>query len=331
MNVVNTPAHEEMLQLSVVLVNYRTPELILDCLVTLLPDMSGLHARVVVVDNHSDDDSSGIICSWLYKNDVEKKVMFIQSETNSGFAGGNNLGIRSMRARHYLLLNSDTLVRSGAVATLLETAAHYSQAGIMSPRLEWCDGTGQESCFRFHTPLSELIDAAKTSLVSRLLNRYVVALPVQREIAIPQWTSFACVLIRDEVFQQIGLLDDGYFMYFEDVEFCLRAHKAGWQIIHNPAARIVHLRGGSSSVKESSRLKKRMPRYYYESRTRFYYQAHGWIGLTAANLFWWLGRLLSFFRQMAGRRDKAASDKQWIDIWTNWLDPLKPYTHPSRQ
>jgi len=145
----------------------------------------------------------------------------------------------------------------------------------------------------------------------------------------PQWTSFACVMIRNAVFRQVGFLDDSYFMYFEDVEFCYRACGAGWKIVHNPAARIVHLRGGSSPVKEKTRLKKALPRYFYESRTRFFFQLYGWHGLTATNLMWWAGRMVSLTRQTMGRPDKAAVERQWLDIWINWLVPLKRYTPPK--
>ncbi len=93
-----------------------------------------------------------------------------------------------------------------------------------------------------------------------------------------------------------------YFMYFEDVEFCHRAGKAGWKIVHNPAAHIVHLRGGSSPVKKNTTQKKQLPRYFYESRARYFYQVYGWLGLTAANLLWWLGRTISKTRQYLGRQ-----------------------------
>lgn len=315
-------------QLSIVLVNFRTPQFVIDCLTTLLPDLAGMDARVIVVDNMSGDNSPEIIKSWLDVHDADKRVLLIQAPSNSGFASGNNIGIRAVKARNYLLLNSDTIIRQGAIPTIMATVDNFPAAGLFSPRLEWHDEAGQESCFRFHTPFSELISAAKTGIVDKVLHRHLVALPVQTQIAMPQWTSFACVLIRDEVFQQVGLLDEGYFMYFEDVEFCYRARKAGWQIVHNPTARVVHLRGGSSPVKEISRLKKRVPRYYYESRARFFYQAYGWLGLTAANLMWCAGRLLSLCRQVFGRADKAAIEKQWLDIWVNWLNPMKPYTPP---
>jgi hypothetical protein len=155
-------------------------------------------------------------------------------------------------------------------------------------------------------------------------------MPVQDGVVRPDWTSFACVLIRAEVFDRIGLLDEGYFMYFEDVEFCYRARKAGWRVVHNPAARVVHLRGGSSPVKERTRLRRRLPRYFHESRTRFFYQLYGWPGLTAANLMWWAGRLVSKAQQIfMGRADKTAIEHQWLDIWINWLQPLRPYTPPG--
>lgn len=316
-------------QLSVVMVNYRTPDFVIGCLTTLLPELEAIDARVVIVDNHSADNSPEIIRTWLTEHDAAGKVLFVQSNRNAGFADGNNIGIESCHAQYYLLLNSDTLVRSGAIRALLDTAMRFPEAGLISPRLEWPDGTGQESCFQFITPFSELIASSKTGLIEKLLKQYIVAWPVQEKIARPQWTSFACVMVKNEVFKQIGLLDNGYFMYFEDTEFCYRAHKAGWEIVHNPEAHVVHLRGGSSPVKEQSRLKKRVPRYFYESRARYFYQTSGWPGLMSANLLWWIGRIVSGTRQLLGRSDKAAIEGQWLDIWTNCLKPLKQYTSPK--
>jgi N-acetylglucosaminyl-diphospho-decaprenol L-rhamnosyltransferase len=315
--------------LSVVIVNYRTPKLVTECLASLLPEVNEIDARVVVVDNRSDDNSPEFIRAWLTPNDVENKVTFIQSNQNAGFAAGNNIGIKAYNARYYLLLNSDTLVRPGAIQLILDTAIRCPDAGLVSPRLEWPDGRGQESCFRFPSPFSELCDAADTGLIDRFFGKYIVAMPLQSQIAQPEWTSFACVLIKDDVLRQIELLDEGYFMYFEDIEFCHRARQAEWTIAHNPAAHVVHLRGGSSPVKEQTRKKKRVPKYFYESRSRYFYQTYGWLGLTAANLLWWQGRIVSGIRQLLGRPDKAVVEGQWLDIWTNWLNPLKPYTLPK--
>jgi N-acetylglucosaminyl-diphospho-decaprenol L-rhamnosyltransferase len=315
--------------LSCVIVNYRTPQFLKDCLPDLLTEIEDIDANVTIVDNKSGDDSVEIIRKWISLNCSAHKVHIIESSVNAGFAAGNNIGIKSLSAKYYLLLNSDTLIRPGAIRTLLDTAIKIPEAGLISPRLEWPDGTGQESCFKFPSPVSELIDAADTGLVDHHFGKYIVAMPVQTQIAQPEWTSFACVLIKDDVIQQVDLLDEGYFMYFEDIEFCHRARQAGWKITHNPAAHVVHLRGGSSPVKEQARKKKRVPKYYYASRTRYFYQTYGWAGLTRANLLWWLGRIVSRTRQLFGRSDKAAIEGQWLDIWTNWLDPLKPKTVPK--
>jgi hypothetical protein len=312
--------------LSVIIVNYRTPQLVTECLETLLPEIDGIDARIMLVDNLSGDDSPEIIRAWLANNDVGGKVTFIQSNRNGGYAAGNNMGIRECSAKHYLLLNSDTLIRPGAIRIILDTAQKFPEAGIISPRIELPDGTGQESCFRFRTPFSELIDASQTYLVANLLSRYKPNLPIQTQIARPQWTTFACVLVKEDVFRQIGLLDEGYFMYAEDMEFCHRVREAGWDIVHNPDAKVAHTPASSSTIKEVIQKKKRIPKYLFESRARYYYQVYGWLGLTSANLLWWLGRLISKTRQLLGNSDKAANERQWLDIWTNWLNPLKPYT-----
>ena len=317
------------LLLSIVIINFRTPKFITDCLSTLLPELKEIDAGIVVVDNHSGDESPELIKEWLAEHDKTSKVLFLQSDINAGFSAGNNLGIKALDAKYYLLLNSDTLVRAGAIQSILDTITLYPEAGLVSPRLEWPDGSGQESCFRYPNPFSEFMAAAQTGFIDRLLNHYIVPMPVQTRLACPEWTSFACVLIRREVFQQIGLLDEDYFMYFEDTEFCHRARKAGWEIMHNPEARIIHLHGGSSPLEQNKSLKKRLPRYYYESRTRLFFQTIGRQGLIVANLMWWLGRMVSKSRQLNGRSDKAAIKGQWIDIWTNWLNPLKKYTHPD--
>jgi len=315
--------------LLVVIVNFRTPRVVVDCLDTLVPEVAGVDARVIVVDNHSGDDSVPVLRAWLSDRGSPAQFLLLESPMNTGFAGGNNAGIRALVARSYLLLNSDTLVRPGAIRRLLEAREIYPRAGLISPRLEWPDGSPQESCFNYHTPASELMLAAQTALVDRCLGRYAVARPVQNAASFPEWTSFACVLVRHDVFDQIGLLDEGYFMYFEDVAFCRRARDAGWDIVNVPEAHVVHLRGGSSPVKARAKARKRLPKYFYESRTRYFFQTYGRLGLTAANVMWWLGRTISKLRQTLGRSDKASIERQWLDIWTNWSSPLRNYTHPQ--
>jgi hypothetical protein len=317
-------------ELAVVIINYKTPNLVIDSLRTLLPELESLSAKVVTVDNNSADESVTILSNWIEENNASDKVKLIASENNSGFSGGNNVGLKAIKADYYLLLNSDTLLRKGSIVKLLDTAKQNPDAGLISPRLEWKDETPQESCFRFHTPFSELISSAATSVVTRIFSSYIVAQPVVKNSDYYQWTSFACVLIRSEVLEHSGLMDDGFFMYYEDVEFCYRAKKNGWRILNVPEARVVHLRGGSSPVKSNKKLRKRLPRYYYESRTRYFYLVYGYSGLFAANALWSIGWLIALLRTSTSKSYELKISKyQWKDIWINFFTPLKQYIHPE--
>jgi N-acetylglucosaminyl-diphospho-decaprenol L-rhamnosyltransferase len=314
------------MKLAVVIINYKTPGLVIDCLKSLQGQIDPASACVVVVDNLSPDNSVEILRNWIDEHDDQKTVQLIASNTNGGFSSGNNIGIRSVEAEYYLLLNSDTIVRPGALSALLDTADRFPKAGIVSPRLEWPDGTPQQSCFRYLSPVSELIDAAKTGIVTAALSKFNVPLPVSDIMISPQWTTFACVLVRREVIEEVGLMDDGFFMYFEDVEYCRRARKGHWDILHNPEARVVHLRGRSSPVKQRTIELKRLPHYFYAARTRYYFLAYGWIGLTIANLLWLSGRFVSKSRELLCLGGGGAPHRQWLDIWTNWLRPGTPWS-----
>lgn len=321
---------EKKYQLSTVIINYKTPKLVIDCLESLLPELVGIDAKVVVVDNASNDGSSTIIQNWVDQQSAAGQIELIEATDNTGFSGGNNQGIRYVDADYYLLLNSDTLVRRGAISLLLAAAIQDNKAGLVSPRLEWPDATPQESCFRFHTPISELISSANTGLITQCLQKYNVPYAVADQPRFYDWTSFACVLIRSSVFKEVGLMDAGYFMYFEDVAFAYHAQQADWKVLNIPEAHVVHLRGGSSPVKAQAKLGKRLPRYYYESRTRYFFQVYGHTGLLMANACWTLGYGISLLRSfLSASFLPSISACQWRDIWTNFLTPLKPYIHPE--
>ncbi|ETN93149.1 N-acetylglucosaminyl-diphospho-decaprenol L-rhamnosyltransferase [Gammaproteobacteria bacterium MOLA455] len=313
--------------LTTLIVNYKTPDLCIGSLKSLHTNETC--PRIIIIDNASGDDSINRINSAIMQNNWHKTSVFV-SASNKGFSAGNNIGINASTSDYVLLLNSDTLVRAGAVELLVKTLDDSPTVGIASPRLEWPDGSPQESCFRFHRPVNELIRSAATGPITKLLKCYEVPLRVSPEVSHPEWTSFACVLIRRKVFEDIGLLDEEFFMYFEDVDFCKRARDAGWNIAHNPAAHVVHLRGGSSTVKSQAAKKKRLPGYFYESRTRYYYKHFGRFGLFRANIFWHLGWLVAMFRKALDRSYQPnICEKQWLDVWTNFLNPTAPYIHPD--
>jgi GT2 family glycosyltransferase len=298
---------------AIIIVNYRTAGLVINCLRSLLPEI-GPDDRVVIVDNASGDDSVGRIGSWLAESDPSRRASVLSASANGGFAVGNNLGIRKIHARYYLLLNSDTLVRPGLLAALVAAADGDARTGLFGPRLEGADGDIQVSCFRKPTPFSEIIDAARSGPVTRILSRYEVPVHAADAGTKPDWISYACVLMRREALERAGLLDEGFFMYYEDVEHCHRVRRAGFGTRYVPVARVVHLHGGSSDVPQMTRLRKRLPPYFYRSRARYFWLVYGRTGLFMANLCWTLGRVISLLRELFGRESHVPVHK-WLDIW----------------
>jgi N-acetylglucosaminyl-diphospho-decaprenol L-rhamnosyltransferase len=307
--------------LCVCIVNYRTPQLVIDCLASFLGSLGRGH-QVVVADSCSGDASMEKIGNWLSANDAAGRCKLVALPANNGFSAGYNAAMKECAADLYLLLNSDTALRGGAIDSLMDAATRHPEAGIVSPRLEWPDGTPQESCFRDHSPIGELIGAARTRHISGLFRKSIVALPVADHEVRPEWTSFAAVLVRREALETAGMLDEGFFLYFEDCEFCYRARRAGWAIVHVPQARVVHLRGGSSEVKARGAAAERLPRYYYESRARYFRLRYGLAGPTLANLCWHAGRSISFVRERFAGKENHLPESMWKDIWANWRSPL---------
>lgn len=308
--------------LLICILNYRTPQLVVNCLASFLPELTA-EAAVVVADSNSGDTSVATIAAWVKANDTAGRCRLIALPSNGGFSAGYNAAINTCSAEFYLLLNSDTVVRPGAIAQLLQAAAKYPQAGLFGPRLEWPNEIPQVSCFRHHSPMSELIAAARTRQVTTLLKQFEVPLPITHTELRPPWISFAAVLIRQSVLASAGLLDEGFFLYFEDCEYCHRVRNSGWDIIHVPKARIIHLHGQSSQVEQNITAAIRLPSYYYASRTRYFRLRYGVVGPTLANFCWCLGRLISKLRETFGGKKAHLPDMAWRDIWTNWSTPLE--------
>ena len=314
--------------IAISIINYRTADLTVQCVQSVLADMGSLNAHIVVVDNKSDDGSAEAIEAWIAAQSGAVPVTLVRSEVNSGFSGGHNIGIAAVEAAFYLVLNSDATLRPGFLGTILEATKSNPDFGLYAPRIEYDDGGVQDSCFRFPNPFSELTRSAQTGLVTRLFNHKVVSLGPEPDISQIEWASFACILLRREMIEALGEMDEGYFLYYEDVEYCLRARRAGWNIHYVPAAVAVHFRGGSGPVKALAKERARLPKYFYSSRTRFLYQAHGRVGLIAANVFWYLGRCIKNSTRILGRKVPPLPAQQGRDIWINVSQPLGPRYAP---
>ena len=304
--------------LAVVVINYRTPDMTIECAQTVLPELPE-GGRLVIVENASGDGSAERLAAWA---EGREGVTLAVSSTNDGFSGGNNRGMAAVPdAARYLLLNSDAFVRPGAVAEMLRVADANPAAGLIHPVLIDPDGTHQISRFRSFRPVTELVRGSGLDVVAKRTRRGVVAIPLGSDEA-SDWVSFACVMLEGRMVAEIGPMDDGYFLYFEDAEYAERARAAGWRIVQATEALVEHRRGGSSPVKALTIARKRLPRYYYESRARYYRTRYGRAGLAAANLMWGTGRLLGQARRLGGKTPPPPAEREARDLWTAAFGPV---------
>jgi N-acetylglucosaminyl-diphospho-decaprenol L-rhamnosyltransferase len=242
--------------LCIIIVNWNTADLLQDCLESLRAGEVRLD-EVWVVDNASTDDSVARVAQRF------PAVHLIRNSANVGFAGANNQGIAASTGEYVLLLNSDTLVPPGTVASLVRFMSEHSRVGACGPRLLRPDGTPQPYAYGGDPTLAYLL---RRGLGRLLLGRSLHDWTTDRMLEV-DWVSGACLLLRRAALEQVGLLDGQFFMYFEDNDLCLRLRRAGWLIYYAPGSAITHL-GGQS-------LRRNPPaQAAYQNSLRYFYAKH---------------------------------------------------------
>lgn len=240
------------LDLSIIIVNWNTRDDLARCLASLHPARSRLAMEVVVVDNGSRDGSQRMVRSrfpW---------ARLVATGRNLGFARGNNVGLAETTGRFRLLLNPDTIVHDDALEQLVRHANAHPEVGLLGPMLLNSDGSLQPSCRRFPT-LSALL--FRNTPLGRWLpgNRFARSYLMEdwdhRRPRAVDWLSGACLLARSELTEALGGLDERYFMYVEDMDWGLRARRAGWQVVYLPSARVTHAVGRSSDQQPAAMVK----------------------------------------------------------------------------
>jgi GT2 family glycosyltransferase len=228
--------------LSIVIVNWNTRDLLAQCLMSIREGDLALECYDVetfIVDNASTDGSGAMV------QDRFPEVHLIENEENVGFAKANNQAIRQSHDRYVLLLNSDTEVCSGALEAMIKFMESHPRAGACGPRLLNADGTLQPSCHPMLTPWREFWRLAFLDRVRRLATYDMSTwdLETPREVEV---IKGACLMLRQEALDEVGLLDERYFMYTEEMDLCHRLRKAGWKLYWVPQAEVVHYGEASS-------------------------------------------------------------------------------------
>lgn len=259
---------ESRIDLSVIIVNYNTPDLTLRCLERVLASKKDTYTyEIIVVDNGSSDASKRIL-----KN--QKGIVFIDSPTNLGFAAGNNLGIGQSRGRYVVLLNSDTQVELETFHVMLGYMDGHPLVGATTCAVLLPDGGLDPACHRgFPTPwaaLSYFLGLEKLFPRSKFFGQYHLGyqdMQVPHEIDSPSGAFF---LVRREVLARVGSLDEDYFMYGEDLDLAFRIKKAGWNITYYPYVSLLHYKKQSGRASEDKKIQKRTNRYFYDTMLVFY-------------------------------------------------------------
>jgi len=251
-----------MAELSIIIVNWNTKEYLLPCLREIFERGQGMSREVILIDNGSGDGSG---------DEVKKSfpsVHVIKNEENLGFAKAVNQGLKNSSGRYILLLNPDTQVKNGTTERLVSFMESSSDAAVAGAQLLNADGSKQNSIANFPSLATELLN-------KRLLRwlfpkkfpgkgrNYSEPIEVDSIIG-------ACMMVRREAMEQVGLLDEDYFLFLEETDWCYRIKKAGWKVYHLPQAEIYHYQG-----KSAEREKKKAKIEYYRSRYHFFKKNRG--------------------------------------------------------
>ena len=240
------------MDVSVIIVNWNTKEILRDCLESVYEQAGDIDFEVIVIDNASTDGSVEMIRSDF------KRVVLLENAQNNGFAAANNQGMAVAKGRYVLLLNSDTVVLDGAIAKTVGFADAHPRAGVIGCRVLNPDGTLQPTCFMFPSILNMFLSSTylyKLFPGSRFFGRELMTWWDRSDVRQVDVVTGCFMLVRREAIDQVGVMDERFFMYAEETDWCYRFRKNGWEVMFAPVGEIVHLGGGSSrQVKSKMRL-----------------------------------------------------------------------------
>jgi len=295
-------------RVAVVVVNYRTAELAKRCLASLRPEKQYLpQLQVVLVDGGSADGSAAELAAAAADAHYKDWVSFLPLGVNGGFGWANNQAISLLSKlaeppQFIHLLNPDSEIAEGAVALLLAYLREHPRTAAVGSQLLELDGSLTGSAFSFPSLRGELSRGARTGVVDSLLRVPPVSISATsaREV---DWATGASVMLRTEALEEVGLFDEGFFLYHEEIELMWRLRRAGWTIAFEPRSRVRHVGGGSTGVhsrKTTGKVEPRKPSYWYRSRARYFALTRGGGTALLAYLLWLIGHSIWALRRAAG-------------------------------
>lgn len=251
--------------LSIIIVNWNVRDLLRDCLRSIDTGRGALSVEVIVVDSASSDGSADMVAaefSW---------VRLIPCDDNVGFPRGNNIGLAESRGRYLMLLNPDTVVLDDALEMMLTFMERHPDIGALGPQLLNSDGSVQSSRRRFPTLATGFFESTwLDSLAPGVLRRYyALDLPDDATAGV-DWLNGACIMVPLATYKRVGGMDEAYYMYSEELDWCRRIVEAGWRVVYYPEARVIHHYGKSSEQAVTARHIN-----YQRAKLRYFRKYHG--------------------------------------------------------
>jgi len=282
------------LDLSISIVNYNTKDFVLGLIRSILENTRRISTEIFVVDNNSTDGSVEAI-----KKEYPQ-VQVIANRKNLGFGAATNQVIRASRGRYVVTFTTDTVVLPESMDILVEFMDRNPQAGAVGPKIVNPDGTVQTSGKTFPTPLVALLVTTGLGRLfpkSRALQNYYLPMKEYDRFREVDQLSGACLLVRRETIEDVGLLDEDFFIYCEDVDWCRRMRQRGWKLYYLPQAQVIHHKGESSKKSSHQAIK-----IYYRSLRHFYRKHYAPQIPRLLNAFWLLGLRIQEARALLENR-----------------------------
>jgi GT2 family glycosyltransferase len=283
-----------MPDLSIIIVSWNVADLLANCLDSILSSSVSLQKalndsptiEIIVVDSGSSDHTISML------QERYPQVKLLAQNENLGFTRGNNIGLREAKGRYLLLLNPDTRVLGDALPCMIEYLHKNSDVGIVGPHTLNEDGTTQSTRRRFPNFLIGLFESTwlQPYAPKSLLDYYYIANGTPPDATLDvDWVQGSAMMVRRTVYEQIGGLDEGYFMYSEELDWCKRAKQVGWRVVFLGSATIIHY-GGKSSEQAVARSHI----LFQQSKLRYFRKYHGWLTAQILRLF----LLLNYMTQL---------------------------------
>ena len=287
--------------ITVVIVNYATGKL-LEASITKLQEEAikyRLNLNVIVVDNNSPDDSVKVINDFIDSNQWQKWVTVLAEPANHGFAKGNNIAFKKvldndeyLNEQYILCLNPDAYITDGAINELLIHAASNPGVGIVGSHLINESGTARASCFNDPSALREFQRGLQLGLMTFIFKQPTVWRKASQSIEKVDWVSGASFLFNAAILQNTGLMDETFFLYFEEADFMRKVRACNYDIVSIPTSKVIHLAGQSTQIKGGKSTVGKIPPYWYRSWRYYFTKNNGFIYTWFAGCLWILGRMV---------------------------------------